>query len=888
MTQILRQSTQIKVVIGPVVAVGDGFTPVTTLSLASADEAEIIKSDSGTVTDISAATFAAITSADGYYNLTLTTSHTDTVGLMTVLINDDSLCLPVKATFQVIEEAVYDALYAASALGYVANAPVNVAQISGDSTAADNLEAILDGTGGVTLVASAFTLTTPITANATQISGDATAADNAESFFDGTGYAGTNNVIPTVTTLTGHTAQTGDAYAIVNSGTHGNAAINTKLGTPSDLGTGATIAFNLSDIHTDTAAIDAVAAKLSGLVMASEVIGSTGNSTTTVHLSTLTYGNDEINDQMLVIYDNSTGEFHARWITAWSNASKLATVATLPFTPENAVDTYYLTSLRRDMTAATVSDKTGYSLSSSGMDSVTLPANLITATSIANDAITAAKIANGAIDAATFAADVDAEILSYLVDDATRIDASALNTATVTTIPAILDDTDLIDDGTSGLAKIATDVAAILVDTAVIGALGAGLTAIIGADGDTLKSLSDQIDGLSTSAAPQLLLNTTIATLATQTSFTLTAGSADNDAYNGAIIVVTDQSTATQKAVGTISDYVGASKTITLSADPAIFTMAVGDTVDILAAIGSAPTVTQIRQEIDSNSTQLAAIVADTNELQTDWANGGRLDLLLDATLADTNELQTDWVNGGRLDLLLDATLADTNELQTDWANGGRLDLIVDAILVDTAEIGAAGAGLTAIQLPSNGLANVTAWTVAITGNITGNLSGSVGSVSGAVGSVTGNVGGNVTGSVGSVLGGINTTAGVITTLDGLDTAQDTQHSTTQGLVTTVDTVVNAVKLKTDNLPASPAAVGSAMTLTSGERDSIAAALLDLASAIDGKTPRQALRYMAAALAGRVSGAGTGTEVFKGLDESTTRITATVDSSGNRTDIAYD
>jgi hypothetical protein len=77
------------------------------------------------------------------------------------------------------------------------------------------------------------------------------------------------------------------------------------------------------------------------------------------------------------------------------------------------------------------------------------------------------------------------------------------------------------------------------------------------------------------------------------------------------------------------------------------------------------------------------AILLDTNELQTDWANGGRLDLLLDATLADTNELQTDWANGGRLDLLLDATLADTNELQTDWANGGRLDLLVDAIIAD-------------------------------------------------------------------------------------------------------------------------------------------------------------------------------------------------------------
>lgn len=34
------------------------------------------------------------------------------------------------------------------------------------------------------------------------ISSDATAADNAEAFFDGTGYAGTGNVIPTVTTTT--------------------------------------------------------------------------------------------------------------------------------------------------------------------------------------------------------------------------------------------------------------------------------------------------------------------------------------------------------------------------------------------------------------------------------------------------------------------------------------------------------------------------------------------------------------------------------------------------------------------------------------------------------------------------------------------------------------
>jgi hypothetical protein len=39
-------------------------------------------------------------------------------------------------------------------------------------------------------------------ADAIRLSNDATAADNAEAFFDGTGYAGTGNVIPTVTAVT--------------------------------------------------------------------------------------------------------------------------------------------------------------------------------------------------------------------------------------------------------------------------------------------------------------------------------------------------------------------------------------------------------------------------------------------------------------------------------------------------------------------------------------------------------------------------------------------------------------------------------------------------------------------------------------------------------------
>ena len=64
---------------------------------------------------------------------------------------------------------------------------------------------------------------------------------------------------------------------------------------------------------------------------------------------------------------------------------------------------------------------------------------------------------------------------------------------------------------------------------------------------------------------------------------------------------------------------------------------------------GTAPTVEQIRAEIDANSTQLAAIVADTNELQTDLTNGGRVDLLIDGIKAKTDKMT--YTSGNDLDV---------------------------------------------------------------------------------------------------------------------------------------------------------------------------------------------------------------------------------------------
>lgn len=77
------------------------------------------------------------------------------------------------------------------------------------------------------------------------------------------------------------------------------------------------------------------------------------------------------------------------------------------------------------------------------------------------------------------------------------------------------------------------------------------------------------------------LLQTTIATLTNQTTFTLTAGSTITGTYAGCGILITSATTGTTKAFGVISTYTGSTKGVVLVADPAIFTMAANDLVTI-------------------------------------------------------------------------------------------------------------------------------------------------------------------------------------------------------------------------------------------------------------------------------------------------------------------
>lgn len=97
---------------------------------------------------------------------------------------------------------------------------------------------------------------------------------------------------------------------------------------------------------------------------------------------------------------------------------------------------------------------------------------------------------------------------------------------------------------------------------------------------------------------PTALLNTTIATLASQTSFTLTAGPAEDDALNGWTAIIHDAASAVQCGLGVVADYTGSTRTVTLTSG-VTFTAAAGDNISFFppanAAWGGAVAYTTTR-----------------------------------------------------------------------------------------------------------------------------------------------------------------------------------------------------------------------------------------------------------------------------------------------------
>ena len=130
MTQILKQSTAVDVLIGPFVDITDGAT-------AETGESPAVKlSKNGQTLGAKNDATTPVHDADGYHNCEFDATDTDTVGTLVATVAASATALPVRHEYQVVIGPIFDALYGASAAAFDANQRVDVGAINGDTAAA--------------------------------------------------------------------------------------------------------------------------------------------------------------------------------------------------------------------------------------------------------------------------------------------------------------------------------------------------------------------------------------------------------------------------------------------------------------------------------------------------------------------------------------------------------------------------------------------------------------------------------------------------------------------------------------------------------------------------------------------------------------------------------
>jgi len=229
----------------------------------------------------------------------------------------------------------------------------------------------------------------------------------------------------------------------------------------------------------------------------------------------------------------------------------------------------------------------------------------------------------------------------------------------------------------------------------------------------------------------------------------------------------------------------------------------------------------------------------------------------LAATFPSGTIANTTNITAGTMTTTTNLTNAPTVGDLTSTMKGSVEDAVWDAVLASHATAGSTGAALAAAGSAGD------PWSTDIPGSYTGIQAGKV-------------VGDALDAAVSSRLAptvAARTLDVTATGAAGIDFGNVENQGTTVGLSGTT------IKAVTD-----------AGTLTSGERNSVADALLDRTNGIEtGSTPRGALRLMLAALAGKLSGAAGTTVTFRNaVADSKDRIVATVTADGNRTAVTTD
>jgi hypothetical protein len=295
----------------------------------------------------------------------------------------------------------------------------------------------------------------------------------------------------------------------------------------------------------------------------------------------------------------------------------------------------------------------------------------ITANSIASDAITAAKIAAAAIDAATFAADVDAEVLSYIVDDATRIDASDLNSKIDSLTFTVAGDVDVNVQTVGGAAITATGGrmetnTTHWGGTAVASATVNANTTQISGDSAAADALELHYDGTAGAVPGTGIGERGTAQAGAAGSITLRAGaSAVDDYYRGGTIAIVAGTGAGQSG-RSVSGYVGSTKVA--STTPDWETNPDNTSVYELwqtapGSGGSAPTAAEIVDEWETQSQ------ADPTGFRVNVMEIGGTPQTANDNGADINEILVD--TSTTLQGELDGIQADTEDLQTQIGTDG-------------------------------------------------------------------------------------------------------------------------------------------------------------------------------------------------------------------------
>lgn len=496
------------------------------------------------------------------------------------------------------------------------------------------------------------------------------------------------------------------------------------------------------------------------------------------------------------------------------------------------------------ITASAIADNAidAGAIASDAITSAKVADGFITAAKLASDCITAAKIANGAIDAATFAADVDAEFLSYLVDDATRIDASALNTLSGH------------DPGETIMG--ATDLGT-----------GAGLT-----------------------------------TLATQASVNSLNNFSTTDLNDRIVAYGLDHLVAVATSGGEVANNSIIAR-LANSGATAVFD-SFDNTMDSLQAIRDR-----------GDAAWITATGFSTHSASDVWAVGTRvltagtnIVLAKGTGITGFNDLSAAQVNAEADTALADAGVTTTVTGRIDAAISTRssqssldtVDGIVDAILLDTGTDGVvvASGSKTGYSLTQPFPSNFSSLGI--------NASGHVSRVT-LVDTTTTNT--DMRGTDNALLASGYTApanasiAAIKTETDKLADTLEDQGGGTYGFTAEAlqeapagggGSGPTAVEIRQEidsNSTKLDVAVGTRLA-TSGytvppTANQNAAAIL-AAGDVDGYTLEQTLKLCLSALAGKLSGAGTSTVTIRAADDSKARITATVDSDGNRSTITLD